>query len=132
MRYGFRCYEYKLFNQEKTKSEPWFDKECESEKSKLNILAKKMRGSPNDNDCRKEVFQAKKSFNRIITAKKRRYRANLFDDLQDKRKNRNIKEYWKVFQKNSPRNKSNCVQPSISTFKTYFEKLSKRTGLRNP
>ena len=114
----------KSSSQEKTNSEPWFDKECESEKSRLNFLAKKMRSSPNDNDCRKDVFQAKKSFNRIITAKKRRYRANLFNDLQDKRKNRNIKEYWKVFRKISPKNKSNCVQPSMSTFKNYFEKLS--------
>ena len=106
------------------RSEPWFDRECEEEKKKLNCLAKKMRGSPDGGACRREVLGAKKAFRRIIMAKKRRYRSNIFKNLQDRGRGGNIGDFWRVFRKLSPKGGTSPVQPSISDFRVYFEKLS--------
>ena len=114
----------KIPNEENNKSESWFDNECKSEKEKLRSLAKKMRSAPNDIKLRNDVFHAKKSFKKIILAKKRRHRTNIFKNLQDKRGDRNIKDFWKIFRKLSPKSNSNPTQPSIANFSKYFEKLS--------
>ena len=73
---------------------------------------------------RSQVFEAKKNFKKIILAKKRRHRKTLVDELQNKQQMRNSKEYWKLFRKISPKNKSDPRQPSINEFHDYFEKLS--------
>ena len=105
-------------------SRPWFDRECKQEKAKLGSLAKRMRKSPDDGACRQEVLHAKKGFKKMILAKKRRYRAGIFKELQSEKQSGSIKEFWKVFRRISPKNKRNTVGPSGSAFSEYFEKLS--------
>ena len=111
-------------NLDKKIGEPWFDKECKLAKEDLNSHAKKLAKSPLDKNARSRVFEAKKSFKKIILAKKRRHRKILVNELQNKQQMRNSKEYWKLFRKISPKNKSDPRQPSINEFQDYFEKLS--------
>ena len=106
-------------------NEPWFDNECKSEKDKLNKLSKKLGKTPGDKIIRKQVFETKKKFKRIVLAKKRRHRNKLVSDLQTDKQERNIKQYWKTFRKLSPKCKSDPRLPSIIEFRNYFEKLSK-------
>ena len=106
------------------KSEPWFDKECESEKKKVRTFANKVKKNPQDDICRSQLRGAKKEFKKIIMAKKRRYRTNIFKKLQDEKENHNKKEYWKIFRKISPKNKKGAIKPGLMEFHKYFEKLS--------
>ena len=106
------------------KSKPWFDMECKLKKDNLRGLAKKLTKSPSDNNIRSQVSDARKSFKNIILAKKRRHRKNLVDELKSKKEDRNLKEFWKLFRKISPKNESDPRQPSMNEFRNYFEKLS--------
>ena len=83
-----------------------------------------MKKSPFDNPFRKQLREAKKEFRKIIMAKKRRYRTNIFHKLQDEKASHNKKEYWKIFRKISPKNKKGTVKPGLAEFRNYFEKLS--------
>jgi hypothetical protein len=105
--------------------DPWFDTECKIEKENLNSLSKKLSKSPCDEKIRRKVFEAKKNFRKIILAKKRRHRKTLTDELQNKKQDRSLKDFWKIFRKISPKNKSDPRQPSMTDFRKYFENLSK-------
>jgi hypothetical protein len=105
--------------------DPWFDNECKFEKENLNSLSKKLSKSPSDQKIRRKVFEAKKNFKKIILAKKRRHRKTLTDELQNKKQDGNLKDFWKIFRKISPKNKSDPRQPSMTDFRKYFENLSK-------
>ena len=55
-------------------SEKWFDSECRSNKENLSRLSNKFSKSPEDDSLRRQVFEAKKNFKKIILMKKRKYR----------------------------------------------------------
>ena len=77
-----------------------------------------------DLETRRNAFDAKKEFKKIILAKKRRHRNSVYQKLQEQRQELNHKEFWKVFRKISPKSKKESIQPSLSEFRKYFEKLS--------
>ena len=106
------------------KSEPWFDKECEYEKTKIRTLANNVKKNPFSNICRNQLRGAKKEFQKIIMAKKRRYKKSIFKKLQEEKENYNKKEYWKIFRKISPKNKKGTIKPNLMEFHKYFQQLS--------
>ena len=105
--------------------DPWFDAECRLAKEDLSSLSKKLSKSPLDGGVRGRVFEAKKSFKKIVLAKKRRHRKKLVDELQNKKQDRNLRDFWKLFRKISPKNQSDPRQPGMTDFRNYFEKLSR-------
>ena len=105
------------------KSEVWFDNECRLSKENMNHVSKKFSKTPKDNLLRRQVFEAKKNFKKIILTKKRKYRKKLVDDLQNSER-KNSKDFWKKLRKLSPKNISDPRQPSITEFREYFQNLS--------
>ena len=77
-----------------------------------------------DLETRRNAFDAKKEFKKIILAKKRRHRNSVYQKLQEQRQELNHKEFWKVFRKISPKSEKESTQPSLYEFRKYFEKLS--------
>ncbi len=116
---------------EKKQSAPWFDKECTDAKDKISELGKKLESNPSDQTLRNSVFASKKYFRKILLAKKRRHHRNMIYDLELKKSEGRAKEFWKTLRKISPKNKHDTVQPTMTEFMHYFEKLSTSDRTQN-
>lgn len=108
-----------------TKSEKWFDDECEKIKSKISNLGKKLRKTPTDFSIRDMLNREKKNFKKVTLAKKRRYKKGLMSELEEKFAQGSQKELWSVFKKISPKTSKSQVRPSLKTFSDYFKDLFK-------
>ena len=105
-------------------SEPWFDGECKSMKDRIRSIGKQLAGSPGDRFIRSSLCDAKKSFRRKIAYKKRNYKRTVLAELESKRREKNHKDFWKIFRKISPKRKHESVVPSMDSFFDYFKGLS--------
>ena len=105
-------------------SQPWFDYECKNLKNNLNTVGNKLKKDPGNQTIREILFQEKRNFKKVITAKKRRYKENIISELDTKKHEGNQKEFWKIFNKISPKNKSDPVQPTLDDFFKYLKKTS--------
>ena len=105
-------------------SEPWFDDDCKNMKNKIRSIGKQLSKSPNDRFIRTSLCEAKKSFRRKIAYKKRNYKKAVLTELESKRKDKNHRDFWKIFRKISPKRTRESVVPSVDSFFDYFKGLS--------
>ena len=104
--------------------DPWFDAECTSKKNLVRHFGNRVQKSPSDSSLRLALSNEKKSFKRIVLAKKRQYKQKMLHLMESKRGNGTPKEYWNIFRKISPKSKRETVQPSLKKFFDHFQDLS--------
>ena len=105
-------------------SEPWFDEDCKEKKKEIRTLGNKLSKYPENESIRISLREAKKGFRRTIAFKKRNYKRSTLTELESKRKEKNHREFWKIFRKLSPKSKREPIAPSMQSFFDYFKNLS--------
>ena len=105
-------------------SEPWFDEDCKERKKEIRTLGNKLSKYPENESIRISLREAKKGFRRTIAFKKRNYKKSTLAELESKRKEKNHREFWKIFRKISPKSKREPIAPSMQNFFDYFKNLS--------
>ena len=100
----------------------WFDKECKAMKSSVNRLAKKMKKNPNSVRIRREFWNERKHYKRLIRKKKRAAVSVFHQNLQSFR-SKDPRTFWKYIAKASERGDSEHIPISINDMTDHFRDL---------
>ena len=111
----------KVLNKSQQEDKPWFDKECRDIKKCLNTLGNNLKQAPGDQSTRTALLEQKRNLRKVALAKKRRYKKNIMKELANSKHDRNQKEFWKILNKISPKNKSDPIQPPFPEFVKHFK-----------
>ena len=91
-----RCLKKKNNARSAVKKKPrWHDDECYSFKKALKSLNKSFTKDPFNRNSREKLFQTKKEYKRLIRAKKRKYKSDILEKLNDLHDN-DPSQYWQL------------------------------------
>lgn len=100
----------------------WFDYECENVKQKIREVSRNLRKQPHDPCIRKELFNQKRIFKKLVKRKKYQYKCKELAKMSKMKTEKNQKEFWKLLKKISP-NKSEFSGISPGVFAKHFESI---------
>jgi hypothetical protein len=77
---------------------PWFDKECNTTKKKINTIAMQLKRNPADVNLRESLYTTKRTYKNMIKKKKVMYKQNIINQMH-LTKPSDIKQFWKLLNK---------------------------------
>ncbi|MEW8544065.1 MAG: reverse transcriptase family protein [Candidatus Thiodiazotropha sp.] len=125
--------ERKICTKSKTKKKKWFDRDCYALRREVLSLGRKLCRSTVTHEQRMLFFSKKKELRKMVKVKKRVFRQNILDQLNNLEEN-NPKQYWKLVAElkeleSSSSNNSNCV--SAQEWINHFSKLLYNKNMEN-
>ena len=106
---------------------PWFDYECKKAKIELLRTAKVLKRTPREQEVRNKVMYQKKTLKKLCTNKKRNYKKNIINKINETPAGNNPKLFWNFVKKLSPKPKNNSNSVPSDDFSSFFKKLLNTT-----
>ena len=91
---------------------PWFDTECENTKQNMALLGRKVRQNPRNLKHKKELFDLKKRFKKIVRNKKVAYKDKIMEKMNWSSKD--SKKFWKLLDKMDQKQDNSIFTKNIS------------------
>ena len=100
-------------NEDKS-SAPWFDNKCKSAKDELGRLGNLLKKDPANADVRANLLIRKRSFKKVVSYKKRKYKQHITDEMTNSHKNQ--KQFWKLLDKLSEKKQQHLLLCPITPY----------------
>ena len=91
----------------KHRGKNWFDAECSELRRKVRVLGRALRVHPYNLGLRDEFRAIRKRYSRVLSRKKREFRTGILAKM-DTLRSSNPKDYWRLFNELSGRDKKQC------------------------
>ena len=117
----------------KQKKEKWYDLDCVSLKRECKVLGKSLQDRPYDMRIRESLFSAKKRYKAMVRQKKRSYKNQILDNIQNLH-SKDPSRYWKLVNELRKTRANASKTDSISPMEwySYFKDLFAKPNYNDP